>query len=152
MFTAESCTRNCTRLYHSSRKFSADGYSCIISEGTPTNRSHRWRGVNIQLSTRKYQQQRKISKNIFQNRVTICPISELTGEGTFSFTCLSFIDERVCTFSIAYPFIKHVPVVIVMSISYFSNCAMMCHSGKATRFHLFHSVCFAFPGLAWSEK
>ena len=25
-----------------------------------------------------------------------------------------------------YPFIKHIPIVIVMSISHFSNCARMC--------------------------
>lgn len=73
-------------------------------------------------------------------RVTIWPISELTGEGTFSFTCLSFIDERVCILKTAYPFIKHIPVVIVMSISYFSICAGMCLAGKATRFHLLFSV------------
>ena len=45
-----------------------------------------------------------------------------------------------------------IPVVIVMSISYFSSCARMCLAGKATRFQLLFSVRFAFPGLARSEK
>ena len=60
--------------------------------------------------------------------------------------------ERVCTLKTAYPFIKHIPVVIVMSISYFSDCAGMCLVGKATRFHLFFSVCFAFSGSGTERK
>ena len=40
--------------------------------------------------------------------------------------------EQVCILKTAYPFIKHIPVVIVMSISYFSDCAGMCLVGKAT--------------------
>ena len=70
----------------------------------------------------------------------------------YSFTCLSFMDEWVCTLKTAYPFIKHIPVVIVMSMSYFSNCAGMCRAGKATRFHLFYSVCYAFSGFGTERK
>ena len=39
-----------------------------------------------------------------------------------------------------------------MSISYFSICAGMCLTGKATRFHLFFSVCFAFSGFGTERK
>ena len=62
------------------------------------------------------------------------------------------MEEWVCTLKTAYPFIKHIPVVIVMSMSYFSNCAGMCLAGKATRFHLSYSVCFAFSGFGTERK
>ena len=62
------------------------------------------------------------------------------------------MEKWVCILKTAYPFIKHIPVVIVMSISYFSNCAGMYLAGKATRFHLFFSVYFAFSGSGSERK
>ena len=38
--------------------------------------------------------------------------------------------EWVCTLKTAYPFVKHIPIAIVMSISRFRNCAEMCRGGK----------------------
>ena len=61
----------------------------------------------------------------------------------YSFTCLSF-DGWVCTLKSEYPFIKHIPIVIVMSISHFSNCARMCHMVKLQD-RTYFLVCSAFP-------
>ena len=36
------------------------------------------------------------------------------------------LDEWVCTLKTAYPFVKHIPIAIAMSISRFRNCAGMC--------------------------
>ena len=54
------------------------------------------------------------------------PLSEETGEGDKnSFTCfLHLCGEWVCTVKISYPFIKYIPVVIVMSVSHVSRYAM----------------------------
>ena len=62
------------------------------------------------------------------------------------------MDEWVCILKTAYPFIKHIPVVIVMSMSYFSSCARMCLAGKATRLHLFYLVYLAFSGFGTERK
>ena len=41
----------------------------------------------------------------------------------------------VCTLKISYPFIKHIPVVIVMSVSHVSRYAMSWMEIKATKSH-----------------
>ena len=47
-----------------------------------------------------------------------------------------------------YPFIKHIPIAIVMSISHISGCAMMCLEDEATRFQItLRSVGFHLPGM-----
>lgn len=43
------------------------------------------------------------------------------------FTCSSFYaDEWVCSLITAYPFIRHIPIAIAMSISHVSGCAKIC--------------------------
>ena len=43
------------------------------------------------------------------------------------FTCSPFYTgEWVCTLKTAYPFIRHFPIAIAMSISHISGCAMIC--------------------------
>ena len=49
----------------------------------------------------------------------------------------------VCTLKSEYPFIKHIPIVIVMSISHFSNCAKMCRIVKLQDLtYIFGLLCF----------
>ena len=60
-------------------------------------------------------------------------------KGLFSFTCFCFW-EWVCILKTAYPFVKHIPIAIVMSISHFRSCAGMCR-GKASGHHFPFSVC-----------
>ncbi len=43
--------------------------------------------------------------------------------------------EWVCTMKISYPFIKYIPVVIVMSVSHVSRYAMSWMEIKATKSH-----------------
>ena len=43
--------------------------------------------------------------------------------------------EWVCTLKISYPFTKHIPVVIVMSVSHVSRYAMSWMEIKATKSH-----------------
>ena len=43
------------------------------------------------------------------------------------FTCsLFYTGEWVCTLKIAYPFIRHFPIAVAMSISHISGCARIC--------------------------
>ena len=65
------------------------------------------------------------------------PLSEETGEGDKnSFTCfLHLCGEWVRTMKISYPFIKYIPVVIVMSVSHVSRYAMSWMEIKATKSH-----------------
>ena len=64
------------------------------------------------------------------------PLSEETGEGDRkSLACFSLCDERVCTLKIPYPFTKHIPVVIVMSVSHVSRYAMSWMGIKAAESH-----------------
>lgn len=65
------------------------------------------------------------------------PLSEETGEGDKnSFTCfLHLCGEWVCTMKILYPFIKYIPVVIVMSVSHVSRYAMSWMGIKAAESH-----------------
>ena len=49
--------------------------------------------------------------------------------------------------TISYPFIKHIPIVVAMSMSHVSGCAMMCRDDEATRFQITsRSVGFHSPG------
>lgn len=64
------------------------------------------------------------------------PFSEETGEGDKkSFTCFPLCGEWVCTLKISYPFTKHIPVVIVMSVSHVSRYAMSWMGIEATESH-----------------
>lgn len=45
--------------------------------------------------------------------------------------------------TIKYPFIKHIPIAIVMSISHISGCATI-YGNKATRFYLYVFRSLAF--------
>ena len=66
--------------------------------------------------------------------------SEQTGEGVNLLHLFLLFGEWVCILKIAYPFIKHIPIAIVMSISHFRSCAGMCR-GKASGYHFPFSVC-----------
>ena len=53
------------------------------------------------------------------------PLSEETGEGDKkSLACFPLCGGWVCTMKTSYPFTKHIPVVIVMSVSHVSRYAM----------------------------
>jgi hypothetical protein len=63
-------------------------------------------------------------------------LSEETGEGDKkSLACFPFCGEWVCTMKISYPFTKHIPVVIVMSVSHVSRYAMSWMGIKAAESH-----------------
>ena len=63
-------------------------------------------------------------------------ISEETGEGDKnSLACSPLCGEWVCTMKISYPFIKYIPVVIVMSVSHVSRYAMSWMGIEATKSH-----------------
>ena len=66
--------------------------------------------------------------------------SEQTGEGVNLLHLFLLFGEWVCILKIAYPFVKHIPIAIVMSISHFRSCAGMCR-GKASGHHFPFSVC-----------
>ena len=40
-------------------------------------------------------------------------------------TCFPLCGEWVCTLKTEYPFIRHIPIAIVMSISQLNGCAMI---------------------------
>lgn len=48
-----------------------------------------------------------------------------------------------CSLKTEYPFIKHIPIAIAMSISHISGCAMICRK-EDTGFHLFISHLILF--------
>lgn len=63
-------------------------------------------------------------------------LSEETGEGDKkSLACFPLCGEWVCTMKISYPFTKHIPVVIVMSVSHVSRYAMSWMGIKAAESH-----------------
>lgn len=63
-------------------------------------------------------------------------LSEETGEGgKNSLACFPLCGEWVCTLKISYPFTKHIPVVIVMSVSHVSRYAMSWMGIKAAEPH-----------------
>lgn len=63
-------------------------------------------------------------------------LSEETGEGDKNpLACFPLCGEWVCTLKTSYPFIKHIPVVIVMSVSHVSRYAMSWMGIKATESH-----------------
>ena len=63
-------------------------------------------------------------------------LSEETGEGDKkSLACFPFCGEWVCTMKTSYPFTKHIPVVIVMSVSHVSRYAMSWMGIKAAESH-----------------
>lgn len=63
-------------------------------------------------------------------------LSEETGEGDKNpLACFPLCGEWVCTLKISYPFIKHIPVVIVMSVSHVSRYAMSWMGIKAAESH-----------------
>ena len=64
------------------------------------------------------------------------PFSEETGEGDKkSLACSPLYGGWVCTLKTSYPFTKHIPVVIVMSVSHVSRYAMSWMGIKATESH-----------------
>ena len=69
-------------------------------------------------------EQLRIEKNLKSGSYFL-RLSEETGEGDKkSLACFPFCGEWVCTMKISYPFTKHIPVVIVMSVSHVSRYAM----------------------------
>ena len=63
-------------------------------------------------------------------------LSEETGEGDKkSLACFPLCGEWVCTLKTSYPFTKHIPVVIVMSVSHVSRYAMSWMGIEATESH-----------------
>ena len=78
-------------------------------------------------------------------------LSEETGEGDKkSLACFPFCGEWVCTMKISYPFTKHIPVVIVMSVSHVDRYAIIRVDSrneipimnKENRF----AICLSVPG------
>ena len=77
--------------------------------------------------------------------------SEQTGEGVYLLHLFLPFGEWVCILKIAYPFVKHIPIAIVMSISRFRSCAGMCRGWKQQDItFLFRSARLSTP--ARSEK
>ena len=64
------------------------------------------------------------------------PFSEETGEGDKkSLACSPLYGGWVCTLKTSYPFTKHIPVVIVMSVSHVSRYAMSWMEIEAAESH-----------------
>ncbi len=64
------------------------------------------------------------------------PLSEETGEGDKnSLACFPLCGGWVCTMKTSYPFTKHIPVVIVMSVSHVSRYAMSWMGVEAAESH-----------------
>ena len=63
-------------------------------------------------------------------------LSEETGEGGKNpLACFPLCGEWVCAMKISYPFTKHIPIVIVMSVSHVSRYAMSWMGVEAAESH-----------------
>jgi len=75
-------------------------------------------------------------------------LNEETGGEVRKTLCLfsSLCGEWACPLTTEYPFIKHIPIAIVMSISHISGCATICGKiGNEISPNLF--LVFGFPFL-----
>jgi len=52
--------------------------------------------------------------------------------------------EWACPLTTEYPFIKHIPIAIVMSISHISGCATICGKQKQRDYTYFDYTVFGF--------